>query len=244
MFSLWAAVNRTLILAVAAITKNAWVNNTYGAPAKSAGRQFACWKNLAMHGARAYKVNKQPLKNGEAPPMNWTEGPATWKQLRFLSHHGYKPEHMLTKTEASELIRKFGGKPEDFAAVATASLQEVTPHETADHLRLTMEEARQVIVDSGRNHIEDSKDALASAVAKRQEFWLDTCRQTAKMSVNSPQVQELYQKHGCRFVEPTRKQVQYILEALDSVMPHWEGKHPELFYQTLELNFPELMRRH
>ncbi len=117
-------------------------------------------------------------------------------------------------------------------------------HETADHLRVTVESTRQVIVDSGRQQVEESKEALASAVVKRQEFWLDTCRSTAKMVVNSRQVQELYQKHGCRFVEPTRKQVQYILEALDSVAPHWDRDHPELFYQTLELNFPELVRRH
>lgn len=176
--------------------------------------------------------------------MNWTDGPATWKQLRFLSHHGYKPEHVLTKTEASDLIRKFGGNPEDFGAVAGGNLQEIKPPETADHLRLTVEDARQVIVDSGREQIEKCQHTLATAVEKRQEFWLDTCRQTAKMAVNSRQVQELYQKHGCRFVEPTRKQVQYILEALDSVMPHWDRDHPELFYQTLELNFPELVRRH
>jgi len=187
---------------------------------------------------------EEPLKNSEAPRMNWTEGPATWKQLRFLSHHGYKPEHVLTKTEASDLIRKFGGNPEDFGAVAGGNLREINPPETADHLRLTVEDARQVIVDSGREQVEKCQHTLASAVEKRQEFWLDTCRQTAKMAVNSRQVQELYQKHGCRFVEPTRKQVQYILEALDSVMPHWDRDHPELFYQTLELNFPELVRRH
>ena len=136
--------------------------------------------------------------------MKWTEGPATWKQLRFLSHHGYKPEHVLTKAEASDLIRKFGGNPEDFGAVAEGTLK---PHETANHLHLTMENARQVIVDSGREHVEESKEALVSAVTNRQEFWLDTCRQTAKMAVNSRQAQELYQKHGCRFVEPTQKQV-------------------------------------
>lgn len=173
--------------------------------------------------------------------MNWTDGPATWKQLRFLSNHGYKPAHVLTKAEASDLIRKFGGNPESYGIVTEGPAQ---PHETADHLRVTVESTRQVIVDSGRQHVEESKEALASAVVKRQEFWLDTCRSTAKMVVNSRQVQELYQKHGCRFTEPTRKQVQYILEALDSVAPHWDRDHPELFYQTLELNFPELVRRH
>ena len=173
--------------------------------------------------------------------MNWTDGPATWKQLRFLSNHGYKPQQALTKAEASELIRKFGGNPENYCSVGEGSAKN---GETAGQLRIMIEETRQVIVDSGRNHVEETKVVLASVVEKRQEFWLDTCRQIPKVTVNSRQVQELYQKHGCRFVEPTRKQVQYILDALDSVMPNWDKEHPELFYQTLELNFPELKRRH
>jgi hypothetical protein len=37
--------------------------------------------------------------------------------------------------------------------------------------------------------------------------------------------------------------VQEILDALDSAMPAWEREHPALFYQTLELNFPHLLRR-
>src|ERR1041385_4718216 len=117
--------------------------------------------------------------------MNWTDGPATWKQLRFLSNHGYKPEHALTKTEASELIRKFGGNPENYCSAGEGPSK---PLETAGQLRVMIEETRQVIVDSGRNHVEESKVALASAVEKRQEFWLDTCRQIAKVTVNSRQV--------------------------------------------------------
>jgi hypothetical protein len=77
--------------------------------------------------------------------------------------------------------------------------------------------------------------------AKRQEFWLDTCRGVAHLHVACAQVQELYRKHGCRFNAPTLEQVRGILEALDRAMPQWESEHPELFYQTLELSFPELV---
>jgi hypothetical protein len=59
------------------------------------------------------------------------------------------------------------------------------------------------------------------------------CRETA----------ELYRKYGCRFWEPGRQQIEYVLTALDSAVPGWEREHPELFYQTLELNYPELVRR-
>src|SRR6266498_710261 len=79
--------------------------------------------------------------------------------------------------------------------------------------------------------------------AKRQEFWLDTCRGFAHVKFGCAEIQELYRKHGCRFAEPTLQQVCGILDALDGAMPQWEKEHPELFYQTLELSFPELLIR-
>jgi hypothetical protein len=79
--------------------------------------------------------------------------------------------------------------------------------------------------------------------AKRQEFWLDTCRGMAHLQVACAQVQNLYRKHGCRFAAPTLAQVRGILDALDHAVPRWEKEHPELFYQTLELSFPELVIR-
>ena len=55
--------------------------------------------------------------------MDWTDGPATWKQIRYLSHFGYKPDHALTKSEAIDLIRRFGGQPEH----ALTTVQTETP---------------------------------------------------------------------------------------------------------------------
>ena len=79
--------------------------------------------------------------------------------------------------------------------------------------------------------------------AKRQEFWLDTCRGFAHIKFGCAQIQELYRRYGCRFAEPTTQQVRGILDALDGAAPRWETEHPELFYQTLELSFPELLIR-
>jgi hypothetical protein len=76
----------------------------------------------------------------------------------------------------------------------------------------------------------------------RQQFWIDTCREVREMRLVSPRKSELHQQHGCRFSVPTTQQVQFILNALDSALPGWDRNHPELFYQTLELNFPELVR--
>jgi len=79
--------------------------------------------------------------------------------------------------------------------------------------------------------------------AERVDFWVDTCREATERHQACPAVMEYYQKHGCRFTVPSSQQVQEILAALDSAMPQWEKAHPELFFQTLEINFPELVRR-
>ncbi len=79
--------------------------------------------------------------------------------------------------------------------------------------------------------------------AERQEFWTDTCREMTQMHAAGPRVIELYRQFGCRFVSPSRQQVTDVLSALDAAMPQWEQSHPELFFQTLELNYPELVRR-
>jgi len=83
----------------------------------------------------------------------------------------------------------------------------------------------------------------SSTELKRLEFWTDTCREVTEMRIRTPQVLELYQKQGCCFLAPTHDQVRVVLNALDAAMKGWEEQHPELFYQALELNFPELVRR-
>jgi hypothetical protein len=171
--------------------------------------------------------------------MNWTDQPATWKQLRYLKRVGFKPDHALTKTEAAELITKFGG--------GSASVVESPPVEKSKHdayeLRLSVEKAKQR-VESGEEYSSANAELdLALAVSKRQRFWIDTCCDPRQMQAASGQVVDFYRKFGCRFDAPTNRAVQEILDALDSVMPTWDRDHVALFYQTLELNFPHLLRR-
>jgi len=80
------------------------------------------------------------------------------------------------------------------------------------------------------------------AITERQEFWTDTCREVTQMRLSSQKVIDLYRRFGCRFCVPAHDQVEHVLNALDLAIPSWEEQHPELFYQTLELNFPELVR--
>jgi hypothetical protein len=83
---------------------------------------------------------------------------------------------------------------------------------------------------------------LEVALANRQDFWLETCRDPLKKLAGSHEVLELYRQYGCVFDTPTREQVQEILDALDVAMPQWDLERPDLFFQTLELNFKELHR--
>jgi hypothetical protein len=162
--------------------------------------------------------------------MNWANEPATWKQLKYLRQAGYHPDHPLTKTEAAELIRNFGGDPEAQVAGMANSIREMTEETAAYHLRTAVDQAQSGV-------------AKAMAIARRQEFWVDTCLQTPHAGTGAMQSCGFYRKYGCRFEAPRPHEVQFILDALDSAMPLWDRDHPELFYQTLEINFPQLLKR-
>ena len=175
--------------------------------------------------------------------MNWTDGPATWKQIRYLSHFGYKPDHALTKSEAIDLIRKFGGQPETLETVpARPEAPRPAQQPTAYELRLVAQKTNQALTEAGRLAPDRLHQEAAAALKRRQEFWIETCHDPANTRNPSAQAHALYQKFGCTFVAPTPKQVQSVLDALDSAMPFWDRDHPEVFYRTLELNFPELLR--
>jgi len=82
-----------------------------------------------------------------------------------------------------------------------------------------------------------------TGLVEREDFWADTCREVTQMQHASPETIDLYRRFGCRFCVPGRQIIDYVLGALDSAVPKWEKEHPELFFQTLELNYPELLRR-
>lgn len=121
-----------------------------------------------------------------------------------------------------------------------AELPEIGPYQ----LRQAVESAKRSLQGADRDRIGSCQEAVDSAVARRQQFWCETCRDANQMRSSSKQVLELYRVRGCLFYEPTRIQAQQVLDALDSAMVSWDRDHPGLFHQTLELNFPELRRRH
>jgi hypothetical protein len=176
--------------------------------------------------------------------MNWKDEPATEIQISRLRQLGCLPERPLTKGEAAHLISHhdvtFVKQSNGYSAPAGTSGTYV--QFDAYQLRVAVESARRTVFHAEKTETK-TEGALGSALEQRQRFWMDTCCEPAQMHMRSKEAMELHMKHGCQYVEPTREQTQEILDALDIALPAWEKEHPELFYQTLELNFPEL-RKH
>ena len=172
--------------------------------------------------------------------MPWADQQATGIQVSRLKQLGYAPDHPLTKGEALQLIREIEEHPEKRLR-AGRSTQESGAE--AWRLRSELEQARREVAGALPGQKAPAEYRLSAAVSRRQEFWMDSCREPGKMRNASAQAIDLYMKHGCRFSEPARGQVLEILVALDGAAPCWDRDYPELFYQTLELNFRELLRR-
>lgn len=166
--------------------------------------------------------------------MNAVTEPVTEIQVKRLRQFGYVADGSLTRSEAARLLHEFETRPELRPVAPTDALE---LRRAVDNLRLMLVQATtRLEEDSCRNNLEAAK-------ARRREFWLDTCREPDQRRSGSPQRFQLYMQHGCRFYVPSLQQTQEILDALDAAMPTWDGEHPELFYQTLELSFPALVRR-
>lgn len=173
--------------------------------------------------------------------MDWTDEPATEGQLSNLRRLGYQPLRPLTIGRAAHLIRNFEVRPQREQASAENGVREITKRQ-AHYLQHAVEEAERAVQGATKDEIEKLQHILGVALGKRQDFWMDTCRDPPQMQDCSLQVLDLFMRYGCRFVVPSGEQVQEILNALDLLMPSWDRDRPELFYQTMELNFPELDR--
>ena len=199
--------------------------------------------HLAEAVAQGYpELNPTGLKTSPSlRRMKWTDERATENQVNRLRQFGYEPNHPLAKDEASRLIRDFEAHPKAQAALAESATGEVAKHE-AYGLRAAVESAKRAVAQAGKDEAQNFRQDLALALAKRQELWVDTCSDVEKMCVVSMEARDLHKQYRCRFAAPTAQQVQDIFDALDSAMPFWDRDQPELFYRTLELNFPELLR--
>ena len=146
-----------------------------------------------------------------------------------------------TEQANSNMRRELGGSERGEAVVASQNSNSTPSHGVeinAYELRKRVDQARKAAAGGDVG----AQQQVEQVIIMRQEFWIDTCRDVVGRRTGYKQVFELYQKYGCRFCEATHGEVQGILDALDSALPFWDRDHPELFYQTLELNFGELVR--
>jgi len=173
--------------------------------------------------------------------MNPSDDQATDQQIIYLSHFGYQADHPMTRGEAADLLHQYQQTNHNGSAQAGLQVNGSTRQE-AHRLRAAVEDAKQALTRATMIEAEVARELLTTASASRQEFWLDTCREAGHMRLSSMEVLELYRTHGCRFCTPSMQQAREVLDALDTALPRWDHEHPELFYQTLELNFPELVR--
>lgn len=190
--------------------------------------------------------------------MNWNDEPATDRQLFQLQQFGFVPTCRLSVTEAARLIRQYSRQrsastvspgSQSWAAQSLAG-QDVPglPHSLSDSAKLHADRLRAA-VGAAEKILKTNPEGpgaradLRSARNVRQQFWLDTCSDPKDMKSACSHTLEFYQHYGCRFFQPSWEEVQEILEALDGAMPSWDKDHPELFYETLKLNFPSLLRQ-
>jgi hypothetical protein len=158
-----------------------------------------------------------------------------WKE-QLIRQRQFGPEAVQPEIGHNGPIR--ATRPQPPVAVPTGQADDAPG---AAQLRLAVERAQRAVAEAN-DKFGAGPRVLEAALTERREFWTDTCREMTQMRVKSKAVHALYQEHGCRFCAPSPDQVQYILNALDSAVRNWDQEHPELFYQTLELNFPELLR--
>ena len=160
--------------------------------------------------------------------MDRSEQPATDIQIKRLQQLGHQASRLLRREDAAQLIREI----ESHIALPRAF-----------ELRKELESVKLALVGALSEEEPELQTRLEELKRMRREYWIDSCSEPAQMRDASNQVLGLYMKYGCRFTVPSFEQVQEVLDALDSVMPTWDAEHQELFYGTLELNFPELIRR-
>ena len=173
--------------------------------------------------------------------MDWDDEPATEAQVNNLRLLGYYSLRPLSKGRAAHLICNFEEHQQSEQASAENGVREITKRQ-AHLLQHAVEQARRAVQGATKDETATLRHLLAVATRKRQDFWIDTCHDPPQMRDCSVQVLDLFMRYGCRFVVPSGEQVQEILNALDLLIPLWDRYQPELFFQTMELNFPELDR--
>jgi hypothetical protein len=173
--------------------------------------------------------------------MNWRDDPATEKQLDYLKDFGFVPERPLKKGEASDLISEFSEDPEKQRIRNEAQFKE-RERNLAHHLRLACDSAKLDLDRAGKGEIRDAKAYLRDVQNERLAFWQHAFQPPDGGEIYQQPI-KLYLEHGYRFKMPSSKHFQKVLDALDADSATWDKDVPEYFFQALQHNFPELLRK-
>jgi hypothetical protein len=107
--------------------------------------------------------------------MDWSNEPATWKQVQSLKRFGCKLDHPLTKIEAAALLSRYGVVSETPLTTSDDHLRDAREPES-QRLRVALENARRDLTQAKPGDIDKLKENIARVTAERQRFWVDTCR--------------------------------------------------------------------
>jgi hypothetical protein len=178
-----------------------------------------------------------------ASGMSWQDDPATEKQLNYLKKFGYTPDGPLTKGAASDLITQFEDDPERQKILLEEDIK-YSEEWAAYLLHKEVLSAQACLKDcdpEDKQQMDADKSDVQLAMDARIDFWLATFN-PMRSDDDCILIYDLFEAHGEHYLDPKREEVQHILDALDAALPTWDKDHTELFYQTLELNFPQLRK--
>ncbi len=112
--------------------------------------------------------------------MNWADEPATETQLNHLSQLGHRLGYSLTKGEAARLITWFEQHHITPAPPDVGTAREKTEPE-AYLLRLAVASVKRAAALPEPGKAQPALPELEQAIARRQGFWMDTCREVTQM---------------------------------------------------------------
>ena len=212
-------------------------------------------KKLHKKKIESSKVEQGQQKKEYAPttgqPMSQQDiRPATEKQLAYLNLFGFFSDRPLTIAEASALIEQFSEDPErqkirddNYVKKKLLEYEELNKNR-AYYVRKDIEDAKRELEKAENDDISDAKMCVEDMRNARLDFWADTFEIPVNMQYGVyEQKAGFYFAHGYRFKVPTPEQIQIILDVLDADSATWDKDMPEYFYQKLENNFPQLLRK-
>jgi hypothetical protein len=182
------------------------------------------------------------------PPEEWKFQPADKKLLLLLEMNGVTTSEPLTAGQASDLLAQISEARDRqrWERADESTRQRILRDKClASYLRADYEKAKQTLAAAKECNdeagIDEAELDLELAEEDRLNFWRSTFDENGYDAGN--QTFDLYYSHGFRFKIPTQNQIESILEALDAASATWDRESPELFYEVLELNFPEQRRK-